>query len=296
MNIFVDESGQFKVHKKLTCKNNYECMVGTIVDDQLLAKLERLYAEKDKRWLRTHSQEVFELLASNNAKAFVIAYDADLCTEATVKKMRKDYINSIYQGKNHPDWMLDSINKHATILSDVSLEQFIKAIFSIKLLENMLRGIVGQSNQFDQNDLQNFPFVFDDMTEALIPTIKYFVSFAVFCYTAEKPLELDNPEKVAHLIHSEGKYFNGQDFFKNTSFAKSENSTGIRVADVVANQIYRLFRGKLMDQDILLLSRLFSSPYSFSFMHLDMDQEFIDTKVDEAVLKWVKGLPQQINL
>ena len=36
MNIFVDESGQFRVHEKPTGIINYECMVGFVIGDGLL--------------------------------------------------------------------------------------------------------------------------------------------------------------------------------------------------------------------------------------------------------------------
>ena len=119
-------------------------------------------------------------------------------------------------------------------------------------MENILRGIACQSNQFEQKEFNNFPIVCDDMTDTLVPTIKYFVPFAVFCYAADKPLILDNPSKVAHLIHSGDKYFNGKEFFKNTTFCESKNSLGLKIVDVVSNQIYRLFRG-----DPLIVTFLF---------------------------------------
>ena len=213
-----------------------------------------------------------------------------------VQKMRDDYIKSIYEQKDHPQWILDSVDYHANILKKCSLEEFIKALFTIKLLENMLRGIVGQSNQFVTHDLKNFPIISDNMTPALVPTIKYFVSFALFCYTAEKPLDLDNPHKVAHLIHSEGKYFNGKEFFKNISFSKSDDCLGVRIVDVVANQIHILFKDNPLNCDLSYLSKLFSSPFSLSPMHLNLDQEFVDAKVNSKVTQWVKGLPHQVNL
>ncbi len=104
MHIFLDESGQFKIPQSAMSTINYEAIVAIVLDELTLAKLEEIYGDKEKEYLRHSAKEVIEFVSQNNCKIFGIIFDANLSTALTIGEHQKDWIQSIYEGvKAHPE-------------------------------------------------------------------------------------------------------------------------------------------------------------------------------------------------
>lgn len=88
---------------------------------------------------------------------------------------REDFIQSIYTAsKGHPDILLESLKFYAEKLKKISLKQYIKVLLTIKLLENILRGIALESKYFEKNNIIEMSIIFDTEDKAIVPLIKYF--------------------------------------------------------------------------------------------------------------------------
>lgn len=280
MKFFIDETGQFKDHGDLS---EYEYFVAVGISDELLIILEKQYGDKDKKFLRQNSEDLMKLLSMNNFRIFAIGHNANVCSKELIEEHKKNYIDSIYKAvENHPVYLQESAKHHAEILSKVGSDLYIKALLMIRLLESILRGICIESKQFLQYDLTCFDFICDTMPDSIESTIRYFSLFSIFCRSSENPIQFDTKDNLKHLIHEDGKYFAATSFFKNINFVQSKSSVGVRVADVLVNQLFRIVDGRSTDYNKHTWKKFFSNPYSLEHMHFNEDCVFIYDCINDA--------------
>lgn len=291
MNIFIDESGQFRTYENKVSGVLYECIVAVVIDDQTLSMLEERFSDKDKRFLRTEAVGfILSTLAASNCKIFAVMYDANECQTFSINSHRHYYANSI-NPENHPDFMKESAQNYVNKLSKkLSPNEYIKALLMIRLLENILRGVVGWSNQFVSFGLDEIRLECDEVTESSIPVVKYFSMYSIYSNAIAKPVDLDNRENIKRFIRPTGKHFDARLFFENLSFVKSKNSMGVRVADVISNQLYRILNREGIIYDLSAWNRLFLNPHSFSLLHFNKDKPFIDKQVNKELSEFLHAI------
>lgn len=283
MNIFIDESGRFR--SKITdTADKFQCIVAVIMNDEALAEFEQLYGTEEKKFLRENWKDILTLLDKHECKAFAVIVDSNLCLPSIIKKQRDDYIRSIHEAtEKDPFWLLKTVRNHAGILTNLKkYPSYIKALLSIKLRENILRGVLGNSAHFLKNDdLENIKIIYDTEEEDIIPTIKYFSLLTIYCNSVKKPICVDNKNNVSHFCHFNGKCFNATAFFENTTFASSKSSIGVRIVDVIANQVFRNLNNKVVPSELDKWQKLFSMTHSFDCISFGQDEAFVDTPISE---------------
>jgi hypothetical protein len=75
------------------------------------------------------------------------------------------------------------------------------------------------------------------------------------------------------------------------NFIASKESMGVRIAEAISNQIFRILNEQLTDYDLSQLQTLFSNPYSFKNLSFDKDQEFIESPLGEKASAFVAKIP-----
>ncbi len=297
MNVFIDESGKFRAPENISSQPNYECIIAIILSNDALIKFEEKFGEKSKLCLRLNARDVIKFIEENGCRAFAVIYDSNLSSKNTIEEHKKDYIRSIYKSSaNHPFFLQETVKHHAEKLSKFSPNEYIKALLSIKLLENVLRAVIGNSTEFLKYDLKKFEFVCDSGNCNIESTIKYFSLFSMFCNSANNPICFDNRENIQHLIDPSGKYLDARLIFENINFVSSGDVAGVRAVDVVSNQLFRILHEESVDYDIERWKNIFSNPYSFDFLSFDKDQEFIDSEIGEKAFVFPKLLGKINNL
>ncbi len=288
MSTFVDEAGRFQVPTETSViTDNFQCIVAVTINDEALAEFEELYGAKDKQFLREHWKDILALLDKHKCKAFAVIVDANLCVPSVIEEHKKDYIRSIYEAaQGHPSWLLETVRNHAERFSGIKKSPlYIKALMSIKLRENLLHGILSNSTHFlKNNDLKNIKMTYDAEAIGIIPTIRYFSLFSMYCNSTKNPVAIDNKDNVDDFCHSNAKYFDATAFFEDTAFVSSESSIGVRIADVVANQVFRNLNGKVVssESELAQWQRLFSIEHSFDCVSFNKDEAFIETPISES--------------
>lgn len=289
MQFFIDESGHFRAPQQVEANVNFACITAAVLTDEVLTQIEERFGDKDKEFLRRNAKDIIGFLNKSNCIIFTVITDSNLQQADIVEAHRDKYINGI-RLMNHPDFLLESVNSHIKILRQCSHDEYIYALLMIKLLENIFRGVCCESTDFLQYDVTCSDFICDNVNARIVPTIKYLPSFSMNCNAVKNSVYVKNKQYVSHLLDPSGRFLNAALFFKNINFRASKDSMGIRVVDVISNQIFRVLREETPDYEISMLQKLFSNPYSFDALFFNMDYDFIEKPLGEKAFAFYKGI------
>ncbi len=273
MNIFFDEAGQFH---PAGCGDSdaIACVVAVIMNDVSLDRFLEQFGHCSKKFLRVNGEHVINFFRANTCKILVIPFDPSINSATLIKEHKEWFIESIRNGTvSHPISLRQSVSSYIDRLHKRSNDEYIKVLLQLRLLEYVLRIICANSLEFSQRDLSNFNIIFDLENSSCKPIIRHFIHYVVFCRSREAPIICDRKSRLAHMITDEG-YLSNNFFLKNLKFCSWKESIGVRIADVVANHVFRVLNSSI---DCRFL---FSQPpYSFfEGMHFNKDWEFIERR------------------
>ena len=271
MNIFFDESGKFHIANH-GASDEMACVVAVIMNDVLLDRFLEQFGHCSKKFLRVNGEHVINFLRANACKILVIFFATELNSARAIEEHEEWFIESIRNGiVSHPKSLMESVRFYIDELHKLSDDEYMKILLQLRLLECVLREICAKSLEFSQSDLSDFNIIFDRENFLCKPIIMHFIHYVVFCRSREAPIICDRKSRLAHMITDEG-YLSNNFFLKNLKFCSWEESIGVRIADVVANHVFRVLNSKIDCRC------LFSQPpYSyFEGMHFNKDWEFID--------------------
>ncbi len=271
MNIFFDESGQFHTANR-GASDEKSCVVAVIMNDVSLDRFLEQFGYCSKKFLRVNGEHLINFLRANACKILVIPFDPSTNSATVVEEHKEWVIESIRNGiASHPISLSQSVSSYIDRLHKLSNDEYIKILLQLRLLEKVLRIICANSLEFSQRDLSNFNIIFDLENSSCKPIIMHFFHYVMFCRSREATIICDRKSWLAHMITDEG-YLSTNFFLKNLKFCSWEESIGVRIADVVANHVFKVLNSRIDCRGLFP-----QPPYSFfEGMHFNKDWEFIE--------------------
>jgi hypothetical protein len=273
MNIFLDEAGRFHP-AAYGDSDKRSCIVAVIINDASRSLFFEQFGHCSKKFLRVNGECVINFLRDNGCNILVMCFDPLINSAAMVQEHREWFIESIYKGiESHPIILKQSVCFYINKLHKLSNDEYIKILLQLQLLENVLRKICANSLEFSQRDLNSFNIIFDLENSSCKPIIKNFINYVMFCRSREVPIICDRKDRLTHMITSEG-YLSIDLFLNNLTFCSWEQSVGVRIADVVANHVFRVLNSKIDCR-----CDFSQHPYSFfNGMHFNKRWETVESR------------------
>lgn len=287
MQICCDETGKFILEPGYPQENVFPCVCAIAFPNQGAEEWNRSYSSlikgmKGKMMKNAQAEELIAFLADIGARAFLISTNFQQVSEKVIGDERIGYLLSAENAcKEQPQHLQEAVSGHVEILRGLSLPDYVKAKLIIKLMENTIKGIVGNTRYYSDEDLSSFTWYCDLVSEKIHRTVRHFVHYQLNCYSQSEPFYVEEVSRLSPFINiaESRKYLDTSKILQQINFKKDEDVPGIKAADCIANFFPRLLRGTLTLGNFGGLMKLFSLPHSLDFIHFDHDKPMIDVPI-----------------
>lgn len=286
MHFYLDESGNCTQSENPSAEFAFDCVASVVFNEKAIANWNEKYANlgKGKDLNEEQAQEILQHLAENGVKAFIVGTNCKSYSKTIAEEHRDDYILSIDTvTKGNPEWLRESVVHHMGLLAAMHPQDYVKTMMINNLIENTIRGILGRASIYSIEDFSSYIWRCDHVSKKTYSTIKNLVCLQLNSSSRKKSIDCDDFSKIPNLINqtTNGRFLDATKIIHGFDFQSDDECTGIKAADCIANFLRRIFRGKLMLQDLSNLKKIFNLPYSLVLTHFNKDLPFIESQLDE---------------
>ena len=281
MHFYLDESGNCTQSENPSAEFAFDCVASVVFNEKAIAKWNEKYANlgKGKDLNEEQAQEILQHLAENGVKAFIVGTNCKSYSKTITEEHRDDYILSIDTvTKGNPEWLRESVVHHMGLLAAMHPQDYVKTMMINNLIENTIRGVLGKASTYSLEDFSSFIWRCDHVSKKTYSTIKHLVCLQLNCNSRKKSVDCDDHSKIPNLINSDGKSLDATKIIHGFDFQSDDECNGIKAADCIANFLRRVFRGKLMLQDLSNLKKIFDLPHSVELTHFTQIEQFAGIK------------------
>ncbi len=284
MHFYLDESGNCSQSENPSAEFAFDCVASVVFNERAIANWNEKYANlgKGKDLNEEQAQEILQHLAENEVKAFIVGTNCKSYSKTIAEEHRDDYILSIDTvTKGNPEWLRESVVHHMGLLAAMHPQDYVKTMMINNLIENTIRGVLGKASSYSVEDFSSFIWRCDHVSKKTYSTIKHLVCLQLNSSSRKKSIDCDDLSKIPNLIKqtANGRFLDATKIIHGFDFKSDDECTGIKAADCIANFLRRIFRGKLMLQDLTNLKKIFDLPYSIELTHFNKDLPFIESQL-----------------
>lgn len=305
MHFYLDESGTYTQSENPSTEFAFDCVASVVFNERAITTWNEKYANlaKGKDLNEEKAPEILQHLAKIGVKACIVGTNCKSYSKTIAEEHRDDYIRSIDTvTKGNHELLRESVVHNMGLLSAMHPQGYVKTMMIHNLKENTIRGVLEKASMYIIDDFSAFTWRCDHVSPKTYSTIKHLVYLQLNCSSRKKSVNCDDHSKIPNLINSDGKSLDATKILKEFDFQFDDECNGIKAADCFANFIRRIFRGKLILQDLSAIGLRSSSSSSSDDSSLRESEGILGVPdeikpiPDLSNLKMIFDLPYSIEL
>ncbi len=302
MIIAIDESGSFSVENDYNEKYKIQLFSAVFLNKKAEKKWINKYS-KIKKGLKCNENEASKIIKDLvlwKTKALSVGTNLSLIDRKTCVDFKKDFSESIISSiEKYPEHSKTAILKYVKKFEKLSLEESVKILLLLQLLENAFREYFGSLDKFKNVDSRKLKIVIDTQSKPLLPFIHHFIHFYMFSKATKKPIYSSSTKiiKSNHKLNDQD-CLNLNEYTKKLKIISDDLCPVLKSADCIANFTRRTLIGNLQFEGYEFLPELYKNKYvpGIDLVHFDpkVDGEVFN-KVPKELIEACKYLGVMIN-
>lgn len=265
MIIVIDESGSFSIKNDFNEKFKIQLFSAVFLNNKAEKKWIKKYSKIKKGFKHNENEasQIIKDLVLWKAKALSVGTNLSLINRTTCVDFKKDFSESIISSiEKYPEHSKTAILEYVKKFEQLSLEESVKILLLLQLLENAFREYFGSLDKLKSVDSRKLKIVIDSQSKPLLPFIHHFIHFYMFSKAIKKPIYSSSTKliKSNHKLKDQD-CLNLNEYTKKLKINSDDLRPVLKCADCIANFTRRTLIGNLQFKGYEFLPELYRNKY-----------------------------------